>query len=133
MKADVYRNLNTENKFSIKSRESHNYGKVIDHKQLVVVKDVNFVVQDSGYERYKEEGQKNVHAFVRGNLIEAYNFPCVFRSSLLDKLLHSTRIWYNPDYDNNFYNDKRSIVREADEVVLYNGTIYKPNDNYGSN
>lgn len=66
MKVDVYRNLN-DDCLSILSRRSHDYGTVVEHRDIVVVEDVEFVVQDAGRRRVLDEEKKNVHAFVRGN------------------------------------------------------------------
>lgn len=64
-RVQVYRNLN-EGGYSVQSRETANYGKVIDHVDEITLVDARFVVQDAGRQRVREEGRKNVHAFVRG-------------------------------------------------------------------
>lgn len=65
MKVDVYRNLNDQC-YSVRSRESEDYGTVIEHVQRATLRDVEFVVQPAGRQRVLDEGRKNVHAFVRG-------------------------------------------------------------------
>lgn len=68
MKVDVYRNLN-QKCFSIRSREKETYGKVIARAQSVAVRNVKFVVQPAGRDRVLKTGVKNVHAFIRGDLV----------------------------------------------------------------
>lgn len=69
MDVDVYKNLNDEC-LSIRSREPESYGRVVDHREQCVVDDVEFVVQPAGRDRVREEQRKNVHAFVRGTIID---------------------------------------------------------------
>jgi len=68
LRVDVYRNLN-QKCFSIRSREPATYGKVIAHAQTVAVRNVKFVVQPAGRDKVIKTGAKNVHAFVRGDLL----------------------------------------------------------------
>lgn len=70
MRVDVYRNLNATDEgeaWSIKSMDKHyRYGEVISHARTVFMRDAKPVIQESELERYKETGQKNVHAMLRG-------------------------------------------------------------------
>ena len=68
MKVDVYRNLH-QKCFSIRSREKDTYGKVIAHAETVAVRNAQFVVQPAGRDKVIKTGVKNVHAFVRGDLV----------------------------------------------------------------
>jgi len=43
----------------------------VEYAGYVVLKDVTFAVQPAGLKRFRDQGQKNVHAFVRGELVEA--------------------------------------------------------------
>jgi len=73
MKVDVYYNLNKGSKnkpcYSIKSRETGSYGKVIAHACELIVNGCKFVIRPSGHERAVENQRRNVHAFVRGKLL----------------------------------------------------------------
>jgi len=71
MKVAVYWNLH-KHIFSIQSRETGDYGKVIAHKNSVVVAQPKFVVRQAGREKVIEDKKKNVHAFVVGTLLEEY-------------------------------------------------------------
>jgi hypothetical protein len=91
MKAAVYWNLH-KNIFSIQSREKDNYGKVVAHKDSVVVGLPKFVVRQSGRKKVLKEKQKNVHAFVVGNVE-----PNMFYNFGSGRL-----VIYNPYKYNNF-------------------------------
>lgn len=69
MDVDVYRNL-VKGGLSVKARSGEDKGRVVKYADEVVVRDVEFVVQPAGRRRVLEEQQKNVHAFVRGRLVE---------------------------------------------------------------
>jgi len=70
MNADVYRCLHEHKPtWSVKSRESEDYGRVRTHTDALIMKNVEMVVQNAGRERALEEGQKNVHAFCRGRVL----------------------------------------------------------------
>tara|TARA_Y100000310_G_C20439322_1_gene695287 strand:+ start:367 stop:774 length:408 start_codon:yes stop_codon:yes gene_type:complete len=68
MKVDIYRNLH-KNCWSVRSRESHNYGRVVAHASSLILDDAKFVVSQAGRNRVLKEKKKNVHAVVRGNLL----------------------------------------------------------------
>tara|TARA_R100001443_G_scaffold28822_5_gene42052 strand:- start:12152 stop:12529 length:378 start_codon:yes stop_codon:yes gene_type:complete len=63
MKVEVYWNLN-KNCFSVRHK-----GKVIDHTQFVLLRDIKWVVQPGGRARVLKTRRKNVHAFARGTLL----------------------------------------------------------------
>lgn len=48
------------------------YGCVVDDSpvNVITVTDVEFIVHESGQKRVREEGQKNAHAFVRGQWVD---------------------------------------------------------------
>jgi hypothetical protein len=71
MKVDVYRNVRTGT-LSVRDRSS---GKVVAHPHGVYLDDVRFVVQPAGRSRVLREKRKNVHAFVRGNLVAVTDSP----------------------------------------------------------
>jgi hypothetical protein len=65
VRVDAYRNLN-DDCISLRSREPDTRGRVIDHVDTAVIRDVEFIVQPAGRRRVLDEERKNVHAFVRG-------------------------------------------------------------------
>lgn len=59
---DVYRCLTKKGRvYSIKQG-----GKVVAHTTHIALRDCKFVIGKSGLERVRREGQKNVHAYIRG-------------------------------------------------------------------
>lgn len=66
MKVDIYFNLHKK-RLSIRHR-----GKVIAHADNAELDNVKFVVSQAGRARVLMEKRKNVHAFVRGELV-SYN------------------------------------------------------------
>lgn len=66
MKVDAYLNLHRDC-VSVRSRETEDYGRVVAHHPCINMCEAFFVVQEAGRERAREEGVRNVHAFVRGN------------------------------------------------------------------
>ena len=66
MKVRVYWNLHKKC-FSV---QDYKTGRVIAHKNLVHLTDVKFHVRTGGNQRVRDEGRKNVHAFMIGNLVD---------------------------------------------------------------
>lgn len=99
MKVDVYKNLNKKC-FSIRSREKATYGRVVAHELSVTILNPSFVVQTAGREKCLKTNTKNVHAFVRGELIcNADNKAWAFTNGT-ERL-----IGYNPYKAAHFYVD----------------------------
>lgn len=66
MKVEVYRNLHKKC-YSVRDCKT---GRVILHKDVLMLENVKYVVRQAGRERVLKENRKNVHAFVRGKLID---------------------------------------------------------------
>lgn len=64
MRVEIYKNLHNG---LMSVRECG--GRVLTHENLVFVRNPRFVVQPAGRERVLREARKNVHAFVRGELV----------------------------------------------------------------
>ena len=86
----VYWNLHKD-VYSIQSRETADYGKVIGHAESVAIALPKFVVRQAGRQQVLKEQKKNVHAFVVGYLTE----NLVFNEE-------GKRITYNPYKYNSF-------------------------------
>lgn len=84
----VYRNLR-RNCWSVQHK-----GLVVAHATFVRLKNVRFVVHQSGYEKFLRENRKNVHAFVCGELV-SLNEPTPEFSG--------TEVVYNPRVSNMFH------------------------------
>lgn len=76
MRVNVYRNLSPQYRgqraWSVMALEGPRKGKVIDIVDGVVVRDASFVVSEASRQRVIRERSKNVHAFVRGELVESF-------------------------------------------------------------
>jgi len=109
-RVEVYRNLHN-NTFSVRllrprlGRGDYSRwklkGKVIKHHQnwmTLHLQNVKFAVQPAGRDRVRSEGNKNVHAFVRGTVVGAkdYNFIETFKEKC--------NVWvtYNPYQNDTF-------------------------------
>lgn len=92
MKVDVYWNVR-EKKFSVRAREGSEAGRVIFHKKHVIIRQPRFIVSEAGRQRVLKEKQKNVHAVVRGELVEGEDFFETFKNLPLERLVSVT---YNP-------------------------------------
>jgi len=115
MRVAVYFNLH-KNIFSIQSRDKENYGKVIDHRESVVLQAPTFVVRQAGRKQTIRENKKNVHAFVVGWLTEG---------------VRSTNpeydVTYNPYKHDGFVDKERGTpVKSAAFAVLRMGYKGKP-------
>lgn len=72
-------------------------GLVVAHAKTVQLKNVQFIVNRGGQERFLREGRKNVHAFVSGELVALDKFPLT---------IPSTEVTYNPRKAPAFYTVK---------------------------
>ena len=98
MKVSVYRNLHN-GLISIKSASS---GLVLGHAKSVDIAWADFVVNEAGRQRVLKDRQKNVHAYVKGLLMDAKGYmPYKGRSlgpvyGALDTIHKVTVVSYNP-------------------------------------
>lgn len=120
MRVEAYWNLH-EN--CISYRPTTKGGKV-SHAQSIRLADVKFAVQPAGREKVLREKRKNVHAFVRGEVVSADSMS---RPELLNML--SSEGWvtvtYNPyKYDSFVVADTEDSVSAAREVIIYDKRIY---------
>ena len=107
----VYYNLH-KHTFSVTYKS-----KVILHADYVKLKDVEFRVRQGGKEKVRSEKQKNVHAFVIGDLLDYCEFPCEnIPNEPTDKV-----VTYNPyKYDSFVYKDSEEPIYNAKEVDMIN-------------
>ena len=93
MNVDVYKNLHKDT-WSIRNRAT---GLVVSHSDHVWVEEARFVVQKGGRDRVLREQRKNVHAFVRGVLVEEFPTVTQFDSPC------DIQVKYNPYKADHFY------------------------------
>ncbi len=103
----VYWNLH-KNIWSIMKK-----GKVIGHRDTILLKDVRFIVSQAGRNRVLKEKKKNVHAFAEGIVVEIGD---------CDK---KEQITYNPyKFPYFYYKSDESIALIANKVMLENKKIF---------
>ena len=105
MKVAVYYNLH-KHTFSLQSRNKEDYGRVIEHTDHVILKNVKFTVREAGRQKVLNEKKKNVHSFAVGEVVDSVGLesgPSVYVS-------------YNPYLGASFY------VKATGEAV--SGALY---------
>ena len=82
-------------------------GKVIDHTYYIVLENVKFIVQPAGRRKVLETKNKNVHAFVEGDIVERGHG------------VEWKRVSYNPYAADYFYlSETNEKVTTADVAVI---------------
>jgi hypothetical protein len=118
----VYYNLH-KHTFSIQYQ-----GLVIAHADYVKLKNVEFRVRQGGLGKVRAEKQKNIHAFVVGDLVDFKPYP----STDIPTPTGSKSITYDPyKYDSFVYRDSEEPVKNASEVEMINqpgGKIFQINE-----
>ena len=79
MKVQVYRNLHN----GLISIQDLSTGLVLGHAYAVDLKRADFIVREAGRQQVIKEKRKNVHAFVRGEVVDVLNFKS-FKGRSLD-------------------------------------------------
>lgn len=79
MKVQVYRNLHN----GLISIQDLSTGLVLGHAYAIDLKRADFIVREAGRQQVIKEKRKNVHAFVRGEVVDVLNFKS-FKGRSLD-------------------------------------------------
>ena len=112
MKVDVYFNLHK------KTLSVRHKGKVVHHSDYVKILNPKFVVSEAGRQRVLREKRKNVHAFVRGELVSLVNDP-------KDSAENLQTITYNPYKYNTFVKKNgEASVKTADVAHIFGRNIF---------
>ena len=110
-KVFVYYNLH-KHCFSIKALEGQYKGKVVAHANEVFMRG-DFIVSEAGRQRVLREGVRNVHAGIRGYLIERGQYNL------------SKEVKYNPfKYDNFVYVDTLKPITSSGVIRLIDKKVY---------
>lgn len=119
MLVQVYRNLKVPGEKVAYSIVDVSTGRVVDIRTRVLLRDVEFRVQPAGVFRVRQEGKKNVHAKIWGELFEAEVPPL---GPWID-------IYYNPKEVETFVlrHDKKTPVFRASWVLLDGTGIHAVN------
>lgn len=127
MKADVYRNLH-KGLMSIRSRETHNYGRVAAHSNYIRMRDCVFVVNERGRQKVIETKRKNVHAFIRGTITRAMGYHVDTKqipTPSTQGVDAYTEVTYNPYSCDKFVTKNGNVpVGGAEEVLILNNKVY---------
>jgi len=95
-RVEVYRNLHNG---THSVRRNGKVVKHLQHWQSLYLQNVTFAVQPAGREKVRREGKKNVHAFVRGQVILPSTMNC-FTETFKEKCNYV--ITYNPYHMEHF-------------------------------
>lgn|GEM_PF-698080 len=111
---DSYRNLNMPKYFSIRARDGEHKGKVVGYAQSVIIRNPTFVVGEKSRQRIINiEFKKNVHAFCRGEFVNAFN------STVIEsRLPNSLRVSYSPYMAGHFYTVDRDETGAIDKSKM---------------
>ena len=125
MKVQVYRNLHN----GLISIQDLSTGLVLGHASAVDLQHATFIVREAGRQQVIKEKRKNVHAFVRGKVVDVVNFqpfkgrgegieddsPYAWGNSTKlqrgSMLVTTTKVSYNP------YKAPHFVTPEGGEVV----------------
>jgi hypothetical protein len=112
---EVYRNVNRKG-VSYSIRQS---GYVVAHGTDIHLVNAEFVVQEGGRKRVKKSGKKNVHAWVRGEIVQAQP---------VDEDDRTYQIEYNPKKNKAFMRkDTKKEIKAAPYVMLTSKGVYGNN------
>lgn len=118
MRVEVYFNLH-KRMFSVRAREGENKGRVIHHLPECAVQNAQFVVSEAGRQRVLHEGRKNVHAYVRGELIEDSGDYIKTMAKLANDAGTLRTVKYNPYMYNSFVEtDTEEPIYEAGACLM---------------
>lgn len=118
MRVGVYFNLH-KRMFSVRAMDGENKGRVVRHLPECAVRDVKFVVSEAGRQRVLREQKKNVHAYVRGELVDESKGYVRTVLSLAENAGTLRMLKYNPHMYNSFVEvDTEEPVHEADVCLL---------------
>ena len=98
----------------------------VQHADVLEFKDPEFVVQPAGREKVLREGKKNVHAFVRGELVGMWDKDSPVPDGVLPDWTGAwNRVLYNPyKYSSFVWADTEVLVARAQRAVLMGRHIY---------
>lgn len=95
----------------------------VEYAGYVLLENVTFAVQPSGLKRFREEGKKNVHAYVRGTLIDSTaNQPTGILRACQSQLREA---YYNPAVTDTFVDKVTGdALYSCKTAVLYGTKVY---------
>jgi hypothetical protein len=132
MRVDVYYNLRWKT-YSIRHK-----GIVVQHADNVIIENAEYAVGKAGRKRVLKEKRKNVHAYVRGELLFAGNSAEDYYDTFIEKVneysAYETEVNYNPYKNETFIDYAELPIYRSDwaEVTKENGVIAHYDSDYWS-
>jgi len=131
MRVRVYRNLSPQYRqqraWSVLAWEGPQKGRVIDVVDAAVLRGATFRVSAAGRARVLREKQKNVHAFVQGELVESRPLNSLHPGTSGVSLKRSARVpvSYDPYRGPHFVRqDTQAPIHESAWVVISPSGVY---------
>jgi hypothetical protein len=119
VRVKVYRNL-TKKCWSVLSSKT---GLVIDRPTSLILKNVRFVVRESGRQKVLEQRRKNVHSFAVGNRSDLESYHSLAGSEV--------QISYNPYKSGHFFVlESNRPIDGADSIYCIDGMVLAKNPVY---
>ncbi len=132
MRVDVYYNLHKKT-YSIRHK-----GVVVQHADNIIIENAEYAVGKAGNKRVRKEKRKNVHAYVRGELLFSGNCVQDYCDTFLEKVneysAYETPVKYNPYKNETFvdYDELPIYCSDWAEVTKENGVIAHYDSDYWS-
>ena len=109
----VYRNLHKKC-YSIREK-----GRVVAHREIVLIEGAKFVVQPAGHAKVLREKRKNVHAYVKGK------WTVLGPGRAEWHMKHAKQVRYNPyQMDCFFYSEDHEPIYAAHTALLTPKGVY---------
>lgn len=119
---DIYLNLHRPSFLSVRAAEGVAKGKVIAHVQAIQLAGCEFRVSEKGRQRVLRERSKNVHATIRGRVMDSGSGPAAVRkfAEAARKLAGGIDVAYNPYFTALFIDrmTKAPVLSSAQVVVV---------------
>lgn len=109
------------------SIRSHNTRRVIDHASVILLADCTYKVNEAGRQRVLREKRKNVHAWVQGHLVGAFNNG--FEIECHKKGFVEMAITYNPYVGKSFYVIETLMPIQKSAYAIFDGKTLIALDN----
>ena len=134
MRIEAYYNLHKQ---CLSARPTGRYG-YVRHYQFLAVQNVKFAVQPAGRQKVLRERKKNVHAFVRGEMVSWSPARRGKKEHIIDSVVSANNmraddrfveVTYNPyKYESFVRKDNGQPIYEADKAWIFGKHIFVPAD-----
>ena len=123
-RVQIYRNLHKPGFFTAQSCMKDTYGLKIGEGKFMVIDDAKFVVRPGGLKKTRETGQRNVHAFVRGNWVNEDQSEKWLNWFRMNEY-YMRPVYYNPHKVDSFIDTKNGQpIHNAWRVFALGSRVY---------